>query len=74
MDEVKDNMKSEYDISALKRRGHPLREKVKRGEIKLMNPFDISDEEFNDKIVALTPDEREFIVNIRNLKYVNGKK
>ena len=49
---INNNMKSEYDISALKRRGHPLREKVKRGEIKLMNPFDISDEEFNDNKVC----------------------
>ena len=67
-------MRAEYDINTLKRRGHPLREKVKRGEIKLTNPFDISDEEFNDKIFALTPEEREFIINIRNVKYTNEKK
>ena len=62
-------MKSEYNIRMLKRRGHPLREKVKKGEITLLNPFDISDEEFNNKIAALNPDEREFIMNIRNVKY-----
>ena len=31
-------MKSEYNINALKRKGHPLREKVKRGEITLVIP------------------------------------
>ena len=64
-------MKSEYNISKLKRKGHPLREKVKKGEITLLNPFDISDEDFNNKMAKLNPDEREFIINIRNVKYVN---
>ena len=67
-------MKPEYDINTLKRRGHPLREKVMRGEIKLIDPFDISDEDFNNKIAALTPDEREFAINIRNIRYVNVEK
>ena len=67
-------MKSEYDISTLKRRGHPLREKVKRGEIKLINPFDISDQEYNEKIAALNPDEREFITNLHDVKYANMKR
>ena len=62
-------MKSEYDIGALKRRGHPLREKVMRGEVKLIDPFDISDEDFNDKIAVLTPDEREFAINTRNARH-----
>jgi hypothetical protein len=59
-------MKTEYDINALKRRGHPLREKVKKGEIILKDPFDISDEEFNEKLSVLTPEEREFIISIRS--------
>jgi DNA-binding winged helix-turn-helix (wHTH) protein len=63
-------MKSEYDISTLKRKGHPLREKVIKGEITLTDPFDISDEEFNEKISALSLDEQEFVTNIRNEKYL----
>ncbi|MCL1994584.1 MAG: hypothetical protein FWG63_00085 [Defluviitaleaceae bacterium] len=66
-------MKSEYNISALKRRGHPLREKIKKGEITLLNPFDISDEDFNQKIAELNPDEREFLITVRNNKYINRK-
>jgi hypothetical protein len=67
-------MKSEYDISKLKHRGHPLREKVMRGEIKLIDPFDISDEEFNEKIAALTPDEREFAIDARNERHIKMRK
>ncbi|MCL2350065.1 MAG: hypothetical protein FWC67_01165 [Defluviitaleaceae bacterium] len=35
-------MKAEYDIANMKRLGHPLRGKVQRGEIELINPFDTS--------------------------------
>ena len=66
-------MKSEYNINTLKRRGHPLREKIKKGEITLLNPFDISDEDFNQKMAELHPDEREFITTARNNKYINMK-
>ena len=66
-------MKSEYDISTLKHRGHPLREKVMSGEIKLIDPFDISDDDYNAKIVALTPDEREFAISIRNARKNKSK-
>jgi hypothetical protein len=63
-------MKSEYDINTLKCKGHPLREKIVKGDIKLIDPFDISDEEFNEKISALSLDEQEFAINIRNEKYI----
>ena len=53
-------MKSEYDFSAMKRKGHPLREKASRGEIILMNPLDIPDREA--KLAALLPDERKFVI------------
>ena len=53
-------MKSEYDIRNLKRRGHPLREKIMRGEIKLIDPFDISEEEFQEKIKFLDEYQREY--------------
>ena len=44
-------MKAEYDFSTMKRRGHPLREKVARGEIVLMSPLDIPNRE--TKLAAL---------------------
>jgi hypothetical protein len=43
----------------MKRRGHPLREKVSKGEITLINPLDIPDRE--TKLAALTPDDRAFV-------------
>jgi len=52
-------MKAEYDLSNMKRRGHPLREKVERGEIVLMSPLDIPNREA--KLAALPPDERKFV-------------
>ena len=52
-------MKAEYDLSAMKRKGHPLREKVSRGEIELMSPLDIPNREA--KLAALPPDERAFV-------------
>ena len=67
MDEVI-NLKPEYNTDTLKRKGHPLREKIKRGEITLSNPFDISEDEFNDKMAALNPEERELIINMRYAK------
>jgi len=52
-------VKAEYDFSTMKRRGHPLREKVARGEIVLMSPLDIPNREA--KLSALPPDERKFV-------------
>ena len=52
-------MKTEYDLSTMKRKGHPLREKVSRGEIVLISPLNIPDREV--KLAALSPDEREFV-------------
>jgi hypothetical protein len=52
-------MKSEYDLTTMKRRGHPLREKVSRGEIMLTNPLDIPN--WEAKISVLSTDERMFI-------------
>ena len=54
-------MKAEYDLSTMKRKGHPLRKKVARGEIVLMCPLDIPNREA--KLAALPPDEREFVAN-----------
>ena len=55
-------MKPEYNLEIMKRRGHPLREKVSRGEIVLVNPLDISNRETN--LSALSPDERVFVTEI----------
>ena len=54
-----DTMKAEYNLSKMKRRGHPLREKVARSEITLISPLDIPDREA--KLAALLPDERAFV-------------
>ena len=52
-------MKTEYDLSTMTRRGHPLREKVSQGEITLICPLDIPNREA--KLAALPPDERAFV-------------
>ena len=52
-------MKAEYDLSTMKRKGHPLRKKISRGEIVLMSPLDIPDREA--KLSALPADERKFV-------------
>ena len=54
-------MKDEYDLSKMKRRGHPLREKVSQGEVTLICPLDIPDREA--KLAALPPDERAFVAD-----------
>jgi hypothetical protein len=54
-------MKAEYNLNNMKRRGHPLRERVRRGEVKLVDPFDIPEAELAEKLAALDPGEREFV-------------
>jgi hypothetical protein len=53
-------VKIEYDLSAMNRRGHPLREKVERGKIVLMSPLEIPNREA--KLSALPADERKFVI------------
>jgi len=53
-------MKAEYDLSKMKRMGHPLRDKVARGEIKLINPLDLPNMEEN--LAKQTPEEQRFII------------
>ena len=54
-------MKTEYNLNTMKRRGHPLRERVSRGEIALINPLDIPDKEA--KISKLSADEKILVIN-----------
>ena len=61
-------MKAEYNLSTMKRKGHPLREKVSRGELKLINPSDIPDKE--SKLARLTPDERELVTELLESDYM----
>ena len=61
-------MKAEYDLSVMKRNGHPLRKKVSQGEFKLINPLDIPDRE--SKLDKLTPDERVFVTEILESNFV----
>ena len=65
-------MKAEYDLSAMKRNGHPLRKKVLQGEVRLINPMDIPDKEA--KLAALTPDERKFITRLIESNYAAAEK
>jgi len=65
-------MKAEYDLTKLKRVGHPLQKKIDSGELKLISIFDIPDREA--KLAALEPDEREFVLDLftrRSGKYSN---
>ena len=64
-------MKPEYNLNIMKRKGHPLREKVSRGELKLINPLDIPDRE--SKLARLTQDEREFVTELLESDYAAGR-
>jgi len=65
-------MKTEYDLSTMKRKGHPLRKKVLQGEVKLLNPLDIPDREV--KLAALSQEEREFITELLESNYAAAKR
>ena len=60
-------MKAEYDLSVMKRNGHPLRKKVSKGEFKLISPFEIPD--WESKLDELTPDERDFFTGLLESYY-----
>jgi len=64
-------VKTEYDLSTMKRKGHPLREKVSRGEIVLVSPLDIPNREA--KLSALPSDERMFVTKFLET-YENEKR
>jgi len=55
-------MKAEYDLTKLKRVGHPMQAKIDSGEIKLISIFDMPDRD--KKLAALEPNEREFILEL----------
>ena len=61
-------MKAEYDLSVMKRNGHPLRKKVSQGEFKPINPLDIPDLE--SKLNKLAPDERDFVKGLLESYYL----
>jgi hypothetical protein len=52
-------LKAEYDLSMMKRKGHPLREKISQGKIKLIDPFDIPDKE--SKLGKLSSEELKLV-------------
>ena len=58
-------MKDEYDFSKMRRRAHPLQDKIDKGELKLVSPLDITEEEFNVKISLLDPDTRDTVIKLR---------
>ncbi|MCL2446618.1 MAG: hypothetical protein FWD06_07625 [Oscillospiraceae bacterium] len=55
-------MKAEYNLLSMKRKGHPLRDKVERGDLRLINPLNIPDRD--TKLAALSPEERELVVGL----------
>jgi len=55
-------MKAEYDLSVMKRNGHPLRKKVSQGGFALVNPLDIPDRE--SKLDKLSSDERDSVTGL----------
>ena len=55
-------VKAEYDLSTMKRKGHPLREKVSQGEIKLINIITVPNME--SKLAKLTLEERNFVTGL----------
>jgi hypothetical protein len=61
-------MKIEYDLSTMKRKGHPLREKVSQGKIKLINPLDIPDRD--SKLAKISFEERELITELLDKRYI----
>jgi hypothetical protein len=60
-------VKTEYDLSTMKRKGHPLREKIFQGKIKLINPLDIPDKD--SKLAKLSLEERELITGLLDKCY-----
>ena len=60
-------MEAEYDIKNMRRVAHPLRDKINRGEWKLVDHMDISDEQFEKNIADLDADDRDFAIKIRKL-------
>jgi len=61
-------MKNNYDISKMTKRAHPLQSKINSGELKLIDPLDIPDEELSVKLQLLNDDEREFIFQLKREK------
>ena len=67
-------MKAEYDLTKLKRVGHPMQAKIDSGEIKLISILDIP--ERDKKLASLEPNEREFILELfarRSANERNGR-
>jgi len=58
-------MKDFYDFSKMQRITNPLQHKIDSGELKLIDPFDISEEEFQEKLKLLNEDQREFALERR---------
>jgi len=61
-------MKSEYDFRNMKEKPHPFQAKIDSGELKLKCPFDISDEEFEEKLHNLDDEARQLAIQVRQSK------
>jgi|GEM_PF-2046387 len=58
-------MKDFYDFSKMKRVPHPMQHRIDSGELKLVNYFDIPDDEFNENLKLLNDDQREYALECR---------
>ena len=58
---------NEYDLSNMKRVPHPLQYKIDSGELRLQSPFDISEEDFQEKLELLDEEDREFALECKQL-------
>ena len=61
-------MKANYDFRAMKEKTHPLQTKIDSGELKLVDYFNITEEEFEEKLQHLDDDERKFALQYRQNK------
>ena len=52
-------------------RGHPLQEKVGKGEVQLIDHLDIPENEFLAKIAILEPEEQEVAIWARQKREIN---
>jgi hypothetical protein len=58
-------MKDFYDFNKLRKIPNPLQHKIDSGALKLKSPFDIPEEEFQEKIKGLDDYQREYVLERR---------
>ena len=59
-------MKAVYNIRNMRRKPHPLQDKIERGEVKLIDHLNIPETDFQSLIATLEPHEREVATRNRD--------